>query len=118
MKYRDLRDFMAMLEGAGELRVKESDRIKSTVRMLRAFGAQATETEDGMVIEGGAELRGATIDSHGDHRIAMAACVLALAATGDTVIHGWDSVATSYPGFAATVDRVTGGVVRLTAVDA
>ncbi|HEY9522879.1 MAG TPA: 3-phosphoshikimate 1-carboxyvinyltransferase [Thermopolyspora sp.] len=107
-----------IIEGAGELRVKESDRIKSTVRMLRAFGAQATETEDGMVIEGGAELRGATIDSHGDHRIAMAACVLALAATGDTVIHGWDSVATSYPGFAATVDRVTGGVVRLTAVDA
>jgi 3-phosphoshikimate 1-carboxyvinyltransferase len=106
-----------VISGAGELRVKESDRITSTVRMLQAFGVKATETDDGMVIEGGGALHGAEIDSHGDHRIAMASCVLALAASGDTVIRGWDSVATSYPGFADTVSQVTGGAVRLSAVE-
>ncbi|POM23020.1 3-phosphoshikimate 1-carboxyvinyltransferase 1 [Actinomadura rubteroloni] len=103
------------ISGAQELRVKESDRIASTVRMLRAFGARAHETEDGMVIEGGAPARGGVVDSHGDHRIAMAACVNALIAEGTTVIHGWDSVATSYPGFAAHLAALSGGAVTLSA---
>lgn len=97
-----------VISGAAELRVKESDRIASTVRMLAAFGADVHETADGMVIEGGKPLRGATVDSRGDHRIAMAAAVCALAATGHTVIHGWDSVATSYPGFASDMQQLTG----------
>ncbi|WKU42626.1 3-phosphoshikimate 1-carboxyvinyltransferase [Streptomyces sp. VNUA116] len=101
-----------VISGAAELRAKESDRIASTTRMLNAFGVSASETEDGMVIEGGARLRAARVDSHGDHRIAMAAAVAgACAAEGDTVIEGWDSVATSYPGFARQLMELTGAGV-------
>ncbi|MFJ2112411.1 3-phosphoshikimate 1-carboxyvinyltransferase [Streptomyces sp. NPDC087850] len=100
-----------VISGAGELRAKESDRIASTAAMLRAFGVSVMETEDGMVIEGGARLRPARVDSHGDHRIAMTAAVAgACAAGGTTVIDGWDSVATSYPAFAADLVRLTGAV--------
>ncbi|WP_198943062.1 3-phosphoshikimate 1-carboxyvinyltransferase [Actinophytocola xanthii] len=102
-----------VISGAEELRVKESDRIKSTVAMLCAFGVHAEETPDGMVIEGTANRRGGEVHSHGDHRIAMAAAVSGLAATGPTVIHGWDAVATSYPGFADHVAELSGGAARL-----
>ncbi|MFE7664898.1 3-phosphoshikimate 1-carboxyvinyltransferase [Streptomyces celluloflavus] len=97
-----------VISGAAELRAKESDRIASTAAMLRAFGASVTETEDGMVIEGGARLRAGRVDSHGDHRIAMTAAVAAACAVeGTCVIDGWDSVATSYPRFAEQLVRVT-----------
>ncbi|GGS98445.1 3-phosphoshikimate 1-carboxyvinyltransferase [Streptomyces violaceus] len=97
-----------VISGAGDLRAKESDRIASTSAMLRAFGVRVTETEDGMVIEGASRLRPARVDSHGDHRIAMTAAVAgACAAEGTTVIDGWDSVATSYPRFAADLVRLT-----------
>ncbi|MEU2264961.1 3-phosphoshikimate 1-carboxyvinyltransferase [Streptomyces olindensis] len=97
------------ISGAGDLRAKESDRIASTSALLRAFGVHVTETEDGMVIEGTSRLRPARVDSHGDHRIAMTAAVAgACAAEGTTVIDGWDSVATSYPAFAADLVRLTG----------
>lgn len=102
-----------VISGAAELRVKESDRIKSTVAMLAAFGARAEETPDGMVIKGGAPLHGGVVHSHGDHRIAMAAVVCAMAAVGTTVIHGWDCVATSYPGFADHVALLSEGRARL-----
>ncbi|MER5985704.1 3-phosphoshikimate 1-carboxyvinyltransferase [Streptomyces sp. NPDC001787] len=102
-----------VISGAGELRAKESDRIAHTCGMLRAFGVRVTETEDGMVIEGGARLRPGTVDSHGDHRIAMTAAVLAAcAAEGGSLITGWDSVATSYPGFAEDLVRLTGARVE------
>ena len=104
-----------VISGAAELRVKESDRITSTVAMLRAFGAHAEETPDGMIIEGGGRLAGTTVNSHGDHRLAMAACVCGLAVAGTTTIEGWDCVATSYPGFAADIARLTHGTVTLTA---
>ncbi|MEU5084816.1 MULTISPECIES: 3-phosphoshikimate 1-carboxyvinyltransferase [Streptomyces] len=97
-----------VISGAGELRAKESDRIASTARLLRAFGVQVSETEDGMVIEGGSRLRAGRVDSHGDHRIAMTAAVAAACVEGTTVIDGWESVATSYPGFAADLVRLTG----------
>lgn len=97
-----------MISGTAELRVKESDRIASTVRMLAAFGTDVRETPDGMIIESGKPLHAAKVDAHGDHRIAMAAAVCALTATGSTTIHGWHSVATSYPGFAAGLTRLTG----------
>ncbi|MGH3930732.1 MAG: hypothetical protein ACRDTF_12220, partial [Pseudonocardiaceae bacterium] len=106
-------DGTTVISGAEELRVKESDRITSTVAMLTAFGARAQETPDGMVIEGGAPLRGGVVHSQGDHRIAMAAAVCGMAAAGTTVIHGWDSVATSYPGFGDHVALLSRGKAQL-----
>jgi 3-phosphoshikimate 1-carboxyvinyltransferase len=84
---------------ARELRVKESDRIASVTAALHAMGADIAATDDGVVIQGGRPLTGATVDSHGDHRIAMATAIAALAARGTTQIEGWESVATSYPSF-------------------
>lgn len=83
-----------------ELRVKESDRVRALVEMLRAFGIAAEERPDGLSLEGGRP-RGARVDSRGDHRIAMAAAVLALAAEGETVVDDVACVDTSFPEFAA-----------------
>jgi 3-phosphoshikimate 1-carboxyvinyltransferase len=87
--------------GAAELAVKESDRVASIVAGLRAVGAKAEPRPDGLVVEGtaGGPLAGGPVDSCGDHRIAMAMAVAGLSAAGETAIDGWDSVATSYPGF-------------------
>jgi 3-phosphoshikimate 1-carboxyvinyltransferase len=87
--------------GAAELRVKESDRVESTVSALRSLGIQSAGLPDGLVVEGGrgAPFRGGRVDSGGDHRIAMAAAVAALAAADPVTISGWESVATSYPRF-------------------
>jgi 3-phosphoshikimate 1-carboxyvinyltransferase len=101
-----------VLRGLSELRVKESDRIGTTVTMLRAFGASAHETADSIVVEGGKPLRGGQVDSGGDHRIAMAAAMAALRADGNTAIRGWEAVATSYPGFDAELNRLTNGTAQ------
>lgn len=85
---------------AAELRVKETDRIATVAAELRKFGACVEEREDGMIIEGGRPLQGATVESHGDHRIAMAMAVAALQAAGETVIHGASCMDVSFPGFA------------------
>jgi len=85
--------------GAGELRVKESDRIATVVSELSGLGARVEPLADGLVVAGGARLRPGRATSHGDHRIAMAAAVAAMAADGVTEIDGWGVVATSYPGF-------------------
>jgi 3-phosphoshikimate 1-carboxyvinyltransferase len=106
-----------VISGAAELRVKESDRIASTVGMLNAFGIGATETVDGMIIPGGRPHGDAVVDARGDHRLAMAACICGLAVAGQTRIHAWNSVATSYPGFAAQVAELTGGAASLSAED-
>lgn len=103
-----------VFRGAGELRVKESDRLATTVAMLKAFGVAAHDEADSMVIEGGTKFRGGEVDSHGDHRIAMAAAVAALRAEGVTTIRGWESVATSYPSFADEVNRLTNGAAGAT----
>ena len=87
------------IRNAAELRVKESDRIATTVNNLRAMGAQVQEFEDGMVITGGAPLHGATMDSFGDHRIAMGFLVAGLHAEGETTLLHCASINTSYPGF-------------------
>ncbi len=87
------------IRDAKELRVKESDRIALVVQNLRAMGAEVTEFEDGMDVPGGQQLHGATIDSGGDHRIAMAFSVAALRAAGDTLIHGSESANISFPEF-------------------
>lgn len=84
---------------AAELRVKETDRIKTVVDNLRAMGGEVEELEDGMIITGGRPLKGTTVDSFGDHRIAMAFAIAGLYASGETVIKNTDCIATSYPTF-------------------
>jgi 3-phosphoshikimate 1-carboxyvinyltransferase len=82
-----------------ELRVKESDRIASVAKNLRLMGAEVEEFDDGLRIPGGQRLHGASLDSFGDHRIAMAFAVAALRAEGDTEIQGADAAVISYPEF-------------------
>jgi 3-phosphoshikimate 1-carboxyvinyltransferase len=94
--------------GAAELRIKESDRISALAEGLSALGARVRELPDGLVIEGGARLRGARVRSHGDHRIAMALSVAALAAEGRTEVEDAECVAVSFPGFYSLLDRATG----------
>ena len=88
-----------VIRHAAELRVKETDRIKTVVEGLRAMGGEVEELEDGMIISGGRKLKGAVVDSYGDHRIAMAFAIAGLYAEGETVIKNTDCIATSYPGF-------------------
>ena len=88
-----------IIRDAHELRVKETDRIAAVAKNLRAFGVLVDEKEDGMEIEGGAKLRGATVESFGDHRIAMAFAILATFAEGASHIRDTACVDTSYPGF-------------------
>ncbi len=92
---------------AAELRVKESDRVASVVAALRAVGVSAEPRSDGLAVEGngGAPLAGGEIDSQGDHRVAMALAIAGLDASGPTVVAGWESVATSYPGFEEDLRR-------------
>jgi 3-phosphoshikimate 1-carboxyvinyltransferase len=92
------------IRDAGELRAKESDRITTVVAELRKLGADVEATSDGMVVAGGGELHGAGVDSHGDHRLAMAMAVAALGAEGATDITGAESVAVSYPDFWAHLE--------------
>ena len=94
------------IRNAAELRVKETDRITTVVNNLRLIGADVTEYEDGMEIHGGHPLQAATIDSHGDHRIAMAFAIAGLFAKGETTITGTDCINTSYPGFARHLQAV------------
>jgi 3-phosphoshikimate 1-carboxyvinyltransferase len=84
---------------AQELRVKESDRIATTVRELSALGARIEERPDGMVVHGTGRLTGHASQSHGDHRLAMALAVAGLVAEGDTVVEGAEAVDVSYPQF-------------------
>ncbi len=99
-----------VLTGAEELRVKESDRIQVMADGLAALGIAATPTPDGIVIRGGA-LSGGTVDSHGDHRIAMSFAVAALRARGSIRIGDCANVNTSFPGFTALA-REAGLAVR------
>jgi 3-phosphoshikimate 1-carboxyvinyltransferase len=94
------------IRDAKELRVKESDRIDLVVKNLRAMGAEVAEFEDGVDVPGGQSLHGATIDSGGDHRVAMAFSVAALRAEGETLIQGADSAAISFPEFFNLLDLV------------
>src|ERR1017187_382908 len=88
---------------AGELRVKETDRIRTGVENLRRLGVQAEERPDGMVIPGRQKFRAAEFDSFGDHRIAMAFAVAALRADGPSVIENADAASVSFPEFWSTL---------------
>jgi 3-phosphoshikimate 1-carboxyvinyltransferase len=92
-----------VIRDAAELRVKETDRIAVVASHLRAMGAKVEEFPDGMAITGGAPLKGAQLQSHHDHRIAMAFSIAGLFASGETVMEGTDCVNTSYPGFEQTL---------------
>jgi 3-phosphoshikimate 1-carboxyvinyltransferase len=94
------------IRDAKEMRIKESDRIALIVKNLRAMGAEVEEFEDGLDVPGGQSLHGATIDSGGDHRIAMAFSVAALRAEGDTLIQGSESANISFPEFFNLLDLV------------
>jgi 3-phosphoshikimate 1-carboxyvinyltransferase len=89
-----------VVRGAEELRLKESDRIAGVVDGLRGLGADIEATPDGFVVRGeGAPLRGGTIDSQGDHRMAMLGAVAGLASAEGVEVVGMDAAAVSYPGF-------------------
>ena len=94
------------IHDAGELRVKETDRITATATNLRAFGVTVTEHKDGMTIVGGAPLTGAKVASFGDHRIAMACAILGLFAKGETTITDTVCIATSYPTFQEDLNKI------------
>lgn len=96
-----------VIKDAQELKVKESNRIDTVVEGLLAMGADATATDDGMIIRGGRPLHGATIDSHLDHRIAMSFAVAGLMCDTPTTIQNADSVVISYPDFYETLKNVS-----------
>jgi 3-phosphoshikimate 1-carboxyvinyltransferase len=95
-----------VIADARELRVKESDRIAAIAENLRRMGAQVEEREDGLRIPGRQKLRGAEVDSAGDHRIAMAFAVAALRAEGETTIRGADAARISFPEFFTMLEQV------------
>jgi len=97
-----------IVKGAAELRVKETDRIRTIVDNLRRLGVEAQELPDGMVIPGRQKFRAAEFDSFGDHRIAMAFAVAALRADGESVIEGAEAAAVSFPEFWDTLARCAG----------
>jgi 3-phosphoshikimate 1-carboxyvinyltransferase len=98
-----------VVRGAGELRVKESDRIAGVVEGLGGLGADIEATSDGFVVRGTGGLRGGTIDSRGDHRLAMLGAVAGLASKEGVEVTGFDAVSVSYPAFEADLERLLAG---------
>jgi 3-phosphoshikimate 1-carboxyvinyltransferase len=94
------------VKDASELRIKETDRIRTIVENLRRMGVTAEELPDGMVIPGRQKFRATEFDSFGDHRIAMAFAVAALAADGESVVRGAEAASVSFPEFRNTVAAV------------
>ena len=101
-----------VIRDAAELRVKESDRIATTVSELSRLGADIEAREDGMVIRGTGRLTGAPCLSHGDHRLAMAMAVCGLLADGETEVQGADDASVSYPGFWEDLEQLAPGQAR------
>ncbi len=98
-----------IIRDARELRVKETDRIAAIAANLREMGVEVHEAEDGMTIYGGGKLTGATLNSFGDHRIAMAFAIAGLFASGTTLIENAECVRTSYPQFESTLTHLQRG---------
>jgi 3-phosphoshikimate 1-carboxyvinyltransferase len=97
-----------VVRGAGELRLKETDRIAAVVDGLRGLGASIEATEDGFAVEGTGALRGGVIDARGDHRLAMLGAVAGLASREGVEVIGMDAAAVSYPGFEADLAALRG----------
>jgi 3-phosphoshikimate 1-carboxyvinyltransferase len=94
---------------AAELRVKESDRLAAMAAGLARLGAKVEELPDGMVVRGPVALHGGEVESHADHRIAMAFAIAALIANAPVTIRGAEAIAVSYPEFLETLSRLRGG---------
>ncbi|MCX6046185.1 MAG: 3-phosphoshikimate 1-carboxyvinyltransferase [Chloroflexi bacterium] len=99
-----------VIRDAGELKVKETDRIASTVTELRKMGARIEPTADGFIIDGPTQLIGAPVESQGDHRLAMAMTVAGLVARGTTTVYGSEVTADSFPGFEITLQALGGSL--------
>ena len=95
-----------IIRDAGELRVKESDRITTTIEGLLRFGARVEALSDGMVIHGDSFLQGADVTSYSDHRLAMSFAVAGLVAKGKTVVEKPQAAEISYPEFWATLENL------------
>ncbi|HTT62250.1 MAG TPA: 3-phosphoshikimate 1-carboxyvinyltransferase [Bryobacteraceae bacterium] len=95
------------IRDAGELRIKETDRIATVAENLHRMGVQAEELPDGLAIPGRQRFHAAEVDSFGDHRIAMAFAIAALCADGESVIQGAEAASVSFPGFFQTLARAT-----------
>ncbi len=98
----------SIIRGGARLKIKESDRIATTVAMLKALGADIEASEDGFVINGVSEFSGGTVDAANDHRIAMCACVASQCARGDVIIRGAECVNKSYPTFFEDFEKLGG----------
>ena len=96
------------IRDAGELRIKETDRIATVIENLRRMGVQAEELPDGLAIPGRQRFHAARLDSFGDHRIAMAFAIAALCADGESAIDGAEAASVSFPEFFETLRRITG----------
>jgi 3-phosphoshikimate 1-carboxyvinyltransferase len=99
-----------LVRDAAELRVKETDRVATTVQELRRLGAAIEARPDGFLVQGPTRLRGAAVDSHGDHRLAMALVVAGLVAEGEMVVQGSECIPDSFPGFEALLAGMGGQV--------
>jgi 3-phosphoshikimate 1-carboxyvinyltransferase len=97
----------SIISGAGELRVKESDRLKTITAELKKMGADIEEKDDGLIIKGPSKLKGAEVESYGDHRIAMTLAIAGLIAEGETIINNVDCVNTSFPGFLKKIEELS-----------
>ncbi|MBV7332124.1 3-phosphoshikimate 1-carboxyvinyltransferase [Chloroflexi bacterium TSY] len=101
-----------VVRDAAELRVKETDRIASTVSELRKMGAQIEPTEDGFIVDGPTKLRGAPVESHGDHRMAMAMTIAGLVAEGTSTVYEAELTADSFPGYESML-QILGADIEL-----
>ncbi len=98
-----------VVSGAGELRVKESDRIMGVVEGLSALGADIEATDDGFVVRGTGRLRGGALDSRGDHRLAMLGAIAGLVSEEGVEVQRFESVSVSYPSFEHDLERLLAG---------
>ena len=99
---------VTVFEGIAELRVKESDRVAAIIEMLNVLGAESEIDGETLAVSGDGRLGGGTVDSHGDHRMAMAAAIAGAAGSAPVTVEGFEATATSYPGFARDLQQVTG----------
>jgi 3-phosphoshikimate 1-carboxyvinyltransferase len=102
-----LADGDTIIRDASELRIKESDRISSTVKELTLLGAKIEELPDGMIIHGSHSLNGAVVDSHNDHRLAMSLAIAGLVTKGTVRIHNAQAIDISYPSFWQDLEKLS-----------
>jgi 3-phosphoshikimate 1-carboxyvinyltransferase len=102
----------SVIQGVKRLRFKESDRIEALTSELTKMGAMINASNNSLEVTGGRKLHGAKLDSHGDHRIAMACTIAALVAEGNTVVHGIECINKSYPNFVRDIRSIGANIVE------